>query len=332
MSGEQPTVTVVVPARNEERDIEACLRSVLAQDWPRDRMEIIVVDGGSEDDTAGRAQAVLDRADVRGKVVENPVGATPSNLNVGLQLAGGDYLCRVDARSRLPASYVSRCVAVLEARPDVKVVGGAQVALARDETPTAQGIARALNNRYAMGLSRYRRGAASGPSDTVYLGFFRTEQVRAVGGWDEALPTNQDFDLNQRMGGRSSVWFEAGIDVGYIPRPDLRSLWKQYVRFGQWKVRYWRHTGTKPRPRQLVLLSVPGVALVSCVGWLCVAPRRVRAVLGVAPLVVLGAVDALGSRTSRAGIRTRVVAALAMLAVGGGWTVGVWRELARRDG
>lgn len=332
MSDVLPTVTVVIPARNEERDIEACLHSVLAQDWPRDRMEIIVVDGGSTDRTARRAQAVLDDAGVRGKVVENPVGATPSNLNVGLQLATGAYLCRVDARSRLPERYISRCVAVLEARPDAKVVGGAQVALARDDTPTAQGIARALNNRYAMGLSRYRRGAASGPSDTVYLGFFRTEQVRAVGGWDEALPTNQDFDLNQRMGGRSSVWFEAGIDVGYIPRPDLRSLWQQYVRFGRWKVRYWRHTATRPRPRQLVLLSVPGVAIASWIVALVAAPRRARALLGVAPIVLLGVLDAIGSRDGRAGVSARVVSVLAILAVSGGWTTGVWRELARRDG
>ena len=147
-------------------------------------------------------------------------------------------------------------------------MGGSQVAVPRSDSTQDLGIARALNNKYGMGLSRYRRGARSGPSDTVYLGAFRTAELRRAGGWDERLATNQDFDLNRRMAEFGIVWFEAGLPVGYLPRASVAELFHQYHRFGRWKVRYWRTTGDRPQRRQLILLLGPpamgvGVALVA---------------------------------------------------------------------
>ena len=99
---ERTVVTVLIPARNEERDIDDCLRAVLAQDFPHDRLEVVVVDGASTDRTAEVAEKRLAESSVRSSVVHNPAGTTPSNLNVGLADAAGTYLCRVDARSLIP--------------------------------------------------------------------------------------------------------------------------------------------------------------------------------------------------------------------------------------
>jgi succinoglycan biosynthesis protein ExoA len=317
-----PLVTVVVPARNEAADIEGCIESVAAQDYPVNRIEVIVVDGVSPDGTAALAERALRRWDFGAtSVLSNPEATTPSNLNVGLHKAKGEILCRVDARTRIEPHHVRTCVGILVERRDVAVVGGAQVAVPRDATSKARGIARALNNRWSMGGSRYRSSMASGPTETVYLGAFRTADLLQEGGWDERFPTNQDFELNRRMGRQGLVWFEASLRSGYLPRAGYRDLWRQYRRFGRWKATYWKLTGDRPQLRQLALLAVP---MVAALGAMVVRPRHWGPV-GVAGLVLL---DEVGSSPGRATIGARVHASAAAFVVAAAWTVGVWSGLA----
>jgi glycosyltransferase involved in cell wall biosynthesis len=327
----RPIVTVLVPARNEERDIERCLAAIAAQDYPLEQLEIIVVDGASTDRTHEVAAAAL--ADVpfaRTKVLTNPNGSTPSNLNLGLTVAQGEVLCRVDARSIIPPHYVSTCVEVLNTRPDVAVVGGAQVAVAPRRDAVGTGIARALNNKWGMGLSRYRRAARSGAADTVYLGAFRTPELRGARGWDEAFHTNQDFELNRRMGRTGTVWFDERLEVAYVPRSSLADLYSQYHRFGRWKVRYWRTTGDRPQPRQLVLLAAPPVAVIAGIAALRATRGRSRLALVAAAAAAATAFELAGSTGPDGGAGSRAVSLAASAAVGAGWSSGVARELATR--
>lgn len=326
----QPLVTILVPARNEEAHIRRCLEAVLAQDYPDDRMEIVMVDGASSDRTASVARDLLATRDVRWKVIANPAATTPSNLNAGLRVASGDVVCRVDARSFVPPQYVRRCASILGSRPDVAVVGGAQVARAGSSSALQQGIARALNNRLAMGGARYRSGASSGPDDTVYLGAFRASQLRELGGWNEALSTNQDFDLNRRMSRFGLVWFEDSIPVEYRPRADLLSLGRQYHRFGRSKVVYWLGEGQRPLRRQWVMLSGGVVATTGALLAVLASERRGRVMvaMGAAGLAAGLAVDEAGSDRRGAGPLERLLAVAAMITVVGGWLSGVVRGLA----
>jgi len=179
-----------------------------------------------------------------------------------------------------------------------------------------------------MGGSRYRSGAGSGPSDTVYLGAFRLGDLRAVGGWDDSMLTNQDYELNRRMSRRGSVWFDARLAVGYIPRQSLADLWRQYERFGRWKVRYWRTTGDSPQTRQLVpLLVVPPVGLAGVAWVLRPTFRRATSLMPLLGAVAVAvAVDALGSTTGD-GLRIRMIAVAASVVVAAAWVVGVYREM-----
>lgn len=325
-----PSITVLVPARDEERWITGCLEAIAAQDHPHHLLEVVVVvDAATSDETDQRAKEFLaDHDFARAEVVRNAGTTTPANLNAGLALARGDVVCRVDARSRVPPRYVRTCASILASRPEVAVVGGSQVAVPADGTSRSVGIARALNNRWGTGLARYRRGGASGPADTVYLGAFRTADLRAVGGWRRALPTNQDFDLNRRLSRRGIVWFDGSLEVGYVPRPHLAGLWRQYRRFGAAKVRYWRLSGDRPRPRQVGLLAgVPAaaglVALAAVTGT-----RRRRAVLGAALVALAASVESLGTRGPRGGLAARAWSAAALGTVGAGWLAGVWGAVA----
>ncbi len=261
----------------------------------------------------------------RVQIVDNPDGSTPSNLNAGLAIARGTYICRVDARSIIPANYVSRCVELMSSDMDLAVVGGAQLASPRSAKARDLGIARALNNKWGMGLSKYRSGSPSGPTDTVYLGAFRTEQLRSAGGWDERFATNQDFELNRRMSKSGLVWFDSSLAVNYLPRTTIGELFAQYRRFGRWKVRYWRLTGDRPRPRQWILLTGPGLAAIAAVVIAVRRPQTVFPMLFVGSLVGL-VVETRGSDSPQGGPLAHLYATAALGAVGSGWTLGVWES------
>lgn len=329
MSDGSMLVTVVIPARREVADIASCIEALGAQDVALPEVQVVVVDGSSDDGTAEAARAALARFPFgRVDVVDNPAASTPSNLNVGLGLAEGTYLCRVDARSLVPAGHLQVCTETLRKRSDVAVVGGGQRAVARGSSPRSVGIARALNNRLTMGMSKYRRGGADGPSDTVYLGAFRTADLRAVGGWDERLGTNQDFDLNRRMAGRGLVWFLGDAAVGYVPRADHATLFRQYARFGAAKARYWRETGDPPRPRQVLMLAALPVSLALAAGWLASPWRRRSAVVALV-LPVAVAVEGLGTTGPEGGAAARASSLAAIGSIAGGWSFGAWRALLR---
>jgi succinoglycan biosynthesis protein ExoA len=316
-------VAVLIPARDEADSIERCLQRVLEQDLDLDRLEVIVVDGGSTDGTGDIARNVLsDSALARWVVHRNDAASTPSNLNAGLALVRAPIVCRVDARSLVPRDYVRRCAQVLDERPEVAVAGGAQLAVSRSTSARDLGIARALNNKFGMGLSRYRRGGRSGPADTVYLGSFRTEELRAVAGWDERLLTNQDFDLNRRLGRDRVVWFEDGLPVGYVPRRTLTELWQQYRRFGVWKAQYWRSTGDRPRPRQLFLLCAPPVAVGVWALAVGRSRRWQRLAVAVSPLAGAVVVDAIGSDDRAPSVRALAVSTAASGVIGLAWWSG----------
>lgn len=323
-----PWVSVIVPIRDEATRIERCLRAVLAQDWPADRLDVIVVDGGPGDGTGLVARRVLDDAPrVRSFVIDNPGGGRSANLNRGLAAARGGVVCRVDARSALPTDYVSTCVAAL-ADASVAVVGGGQAAVAPRPGSRGAGISRGLNNRLSMGMARYRRNAASGPADTVYLGAFRRVALDEAGGWDEGLDVNEDFDLNTRIrraGG--TVWFDPSLRVDYLPRDTLRAISRQYWSFGRWKARYLRSRGERPMLRQAVgVLALPSTVVGAVVA--SASPRPVRRALAGAAILALALVDEVGSdSTGPVPLRTRAWGMATALAVVESWSAGAWAEL-----
>jgi glycosyltransferase involved in cell wall biosynthesis len=327
-----PFVTVLIPSHNEQSDIVRCLDAVESQDYPHDLMEVLLVDGGSTDGTASLARIHFAAGGYDGRIIGNSAGNTPSNLNSGLAQARGEIVCRVDARSVIPPDYIRLCVDTLVQRPEVAVTGGAQIALPPDTSLIGAGIARALNNRLAMGASAYRSGARSGATDTVYLGAFRTSQLRDTGGWDEAMLSNQDFELNRRLGRQGTIWFDSRLEVGYIPRSTLRGILRQYHRFGRWKVRYWRTTGDAPRPRQLVLMIVPPVSAAAAGAFILTGRRPVLRLLGTISAAAAGllAVDATGSRSSTHDIRVRLISCVVMACVSCGWLSGIARESVTR--
>jgi cellulose synthase/poly-beta-1,6-N-acetylglucosamine synthase-like glycosyltransferase len=254
-------------------------------------------------------------------VVDNPGGNRSHGLNRAAAAATGDVVCRLDARSLPPPDYLARCAVRLADDARVGVVGGVQRPVAVDQSSRARGIARAMANPWALGAPAYRREGLAGPVDTVYLGAFRRQELLNVGGFDERLAANEDFELCQRYRRRGQlVWLEAGLVVDYEARATLAELWRQYEAFGRSKVRYWRMTGDRPNARQAAAL-VGGAGLLS--GGIAVRnPRRLAAAAAAATAAVL-TLDHLAGPDGDGWSR---VSTAAYAAIAGAWLAGVARE------
>jgi glycosyltransferase involved in cell wall biosynthesis len=245
----QPFVTIAMPAFNEEAYIEACIRSVQAQDYPADRIEIVIADGRSTDRTR-ELIAALSAADPRVRMVDNPERLQAPGLNRIVRDARGDVIVRMDVHCEYAPDYVRRCVEVLDAT-GADNVGGAQRAKAR--TFFQRALCAALESPLGVGGAAYRSPSAEGPVDTVFLGAFRRRVFETVGLWDPGAITNEDADLNQRiLSGGGQVYLSRDIVVHYFPRDSWKSLAKQYFKYGRGRARTLLKLGRFPKLRPLL--------------------------------------------------------------------------------
>jgi succinoglycan biosynthesis protein ExoA len=239
-----PLVTIVMPAYNEERYIATCIASVQAQDYPRDRIEILVCDGRSTDRTRD-ILAMLAADDPRIRVIDNPARLQAAGLGLLVRHAHGDVIVRMDVHCEYAPDYISRCVEALE-RTGADNVGGAQ--RARAKTPFQRAVCAALASPLGVGGAKYRSSDAEGFVDTVFLGAFRRKVFETVGLWDPGAITNEDSELNQRIldaGGR--IYLSRDIRVHYFPRDTFESLARQYYKYGRGRARTLLKLGTFPR-------------------------------------------------------------------------------------
>jgi glycosyltransferase involved in cell wall biosynthesis len=322
---DRATISVVIPARDDGRDLGTAITSVLAQDVP-EPLDVVIAVAPSLDDTSTVASA-MSASDTRVRVVANPAGCTSCGLNAGIAVATGDVIVRVDARSVLPPGYIARAVETLSVT-GAGNVGGMQLPVGR--TSPERAIAVAMRSPIGAGGARYRTGAAAGPVDTVYLGVFRRDALEAVGGFDESLDRNQDYELNWRLREAGwQVWFDPALRVEYRPRGSLRALATQYAGYGRWKCEVLRRHPASARVRQLM----PPIAVAVLAASMAALPW---ASVAAAPIGVYVAAIAVGGvasgRSEPVSVRVRVPAALAVmhLSWGGAFLVELLTRSLRR--
>lgn len=226
-------VSVVIPVLNEEKYIENCLDSLLSQQYPREHLEILLVDGNSDDNTVSIIKNYTDRYSFI-KLYSNPNKTVQYALNIGIKKAMGEYIVRMDAHAWYAPDYISKCVEYLQ-KTGASNVGGPTVV--RGNSPTQKIIAAAYHSPFALGGSRHYEEEFEGYADTVAWGFFRKQTLVDIGMYDERLPRSEDDDLNFRItqsGGK--IFITPEIKSIYYPKDSFKKLFKQYFDYGMWKV------------------------------------------------------------------------------------------------
>ena len=249
------TVSVVIPCYNEERFIGKALEQ-LADQFEADRYEIIVIDGMSDDCTRPViAEFKTRRSDLSVSVVDNPARNIPTALNLGIAAARGSIIARMDAHAVPCDGYIRRCVEVLRAGT-AGAVGMPCLVRAGADTLVARAIAAAVSHPFGIGDAKYRLGA-DGPVqeavDTVAFACFRKSLWEELGGFNEALLTNEDYEFNYRVrqSGRLVILDRAGHS-DYFARTTIKTLASQYWRYGGWKAAMLRLQPRSTKIRHLV--------------------------------------------------------------------------------
>ncbi len=339
-------VSVVMPVRNMSLAISGAVWAAMAQDYPPHRMEILIVDGMSEDGTRDIIRSMLEssRAGTCGsshvgtprirdvKVIDNPLHIIPSALNASLKRAKGDIIIRVDGHCEIAPDYVRRCVEVLQ-ETGADCVGGPSETVG--ETLSARAIALAQSSQFGVGGVAFRtRQDQSGYEDTVPFGAYRREVFSRIGVFDEELVCNEDDEFNFRLiqaGG--TIWLDPSIRCVYHCRTSLQALWRQYFQYGFYKVRVIQKRGGVASSRHLV----PGAFVLPLLGSLVLAlftrqPLWALSVVG--PYSVANVLNSLW--TARRDLRTFPILPIAFatihFAYGLGFLSGLrrWRQGWRR--
>ncbi|HUN21878.1 MAG TPA: glycosyltransferase family 2 protein [Anaerolineales bacterium] len=272
-----PSISVVIPCHNEAKRLPALLAALHGQTHPAD--EIMIVNSASTDNTVQVARNLAQQYALPLRVVDNPRATIPSSLNCGMSAVQSDIIVRLDGHCIPRPAYLEeslKALLALEARGTWGNVGGQWQVSPGSTTPIAKAIAYAVTTPLGAGDASYRIGGQAGNVETVPFGCFRKQMWQKLGGYDEKLLSNEDYEYNTRIiqaGG--SVWFTPAVQAEYFARTTLPELWKQYARYGFWKAQMLKIHLNSLRMRQLIpalwSLIAPClllVALASGMGWL----------------------------------------------------------------
>ena len=287
------TVSIIIPCLNEVEFIGPCLDSLLASGYPHARLEVLVVDGMSDDGTRAVISSYAGRYPFV-RLVDNPNRVTPCALNIGIAQARGAIIMRMDAHAQYPPNYIADLVDWL-ARTGADNVGGAWLTLPSDTTVTARAIAAVLAHPFGIGNARYRLGTKEPRDvDTVPFGCFRREVFERVGMFDEELVRNQDDEFNFRLlraGGR--VVLVPGVVCSYYARRSVRQVARMFYQYGYFKPLVALKIGRIMTLRQLVPALFVLSVLVTGLAAPWVGPARQLGALILGPYLALAGACAL---------------------------------------
>lgn len=229
-------LSVICPIYNEAKYIEVCIQSILLQDFPKDDLEVLFIDGMSKDSTRDIVKEYTKMYPFI-KLVDNPKKIIPIAMNIGIRAAKGDIIMRLDAHANYPTNYFSTLVRqLINLRADN--VGVACRTDVLNKTSKTLAIREVLSNRFGIGNSTFRLGVADVMEvETVPFGCWRRDVFDKYGYYDERLIRNQDIELNKRIGhGGGKIYIVPDAYCTYLARETFGALARNNYGNGKWNV------------------------------------------------------------------------------------------------
>jgi glycosyltransferase involved in cell wall biosynthesis len=230
-----PNVSIIIPILNEEKYIAKCLDSIIDSDFDKSQMEVLLVDGGSNDRTIEIIKNYQKQYPFF-KLLYNPKKIVPIAMNIGIKNAKGEYIIRLDAHSSYPKDYFSKLI-YWHKKLNADNVGGVVVTEVKNKTLTSNAIKNVLSDKFGVG-SAFRSGVREIKEvDTVPFGCYKREIFDKVGLYDERLVRNQDIELNKRIkkvGGK--IYLVPEIKCTYYARETFKDLAKNNFENGKWNI------------------------------------------------------------------------------------------------
>lgn len=320
--GQEPLVTVIIPARNEEKTIAAAIDS--ARDQTYRNLQIVVVDNASTDRTAEIVERKV-ADDPRVELVRNPHISIPSSLNLAVAEARGIWVVRIDAHSTVTPTYVAQLAEHL-ATGRWGGVGGRKDGVG--STPAGRAIAAVMGSKFGVGNSKYHHSTEVEEVDHVPFGAYPVDVIRDLGGWDEDLVANEDFEFDYRLreSGRKLL-LDPNIVIKWECRQSIADLFRQYLRYGRGKADVVLLHPDSMKPRHLAAACLaPWFGLAALIGL----RRPGGGLLMALPYLVAVTIASVRAR-GRVDADARKYVPAAFVAMHMGWSVGIWDELAARS-
>ncbi|HTA84377.1 MAG TPA: glycosyltransferase family 2 protein [Bacteroidia bacterium] len=312
-------VSIIIPCRNEEKFIREVLMNLISQDYDKDKMEILIADAMSSDNTRNIIAEFTKQYNFI-RVLDNPKGFTPVALNIAIKASKGDPIIRIDAHTKYADDYVSKILETFKATGS-DIVGGPMRPVGNNTLQLA--IASATSASFGIGDSRFHNEAYKGYVDSVYLGAWKRKVFEDVGYFDENLVRNQDDEFHYRAKSLGKkIYLNPEIRSWYYPRADFASLIKQYFQYGLYKPYVLKKIKSEVKLRHLIpimfvlyLLSLPLSAF--CIYWLI-------------PFALYLILDMVFSITANGGFKVKALSLcvfpLIHLSYGTGFLLGLFRK------
>lgn len=232
-------ISVIIPLYNEEKYIAKCIESIIAQDYPKDDMEILFIDGMSNDNT----REIVSQFQISYpfiQLLDNPKKIVPCAMNIGIKAAKGDIIIRLDGHALYPSNYFSQLVEWHNKLPDAWNVGGVCDTKVVNSTPESEAIAKVMSDKFGVGNSTFRTGSEKEylEADTVPFGAYKSFVFDKIGLYNEQLARVQDIELNKRLkhaGGK--IYLVPAIHCTYIPRDNYIAFYRNRFLTGYWVIK-----------------------------------------------------------------------------------------------
>ena len=252
-------ISIIIPVRNEEQRIEGTLNSIISSNFPLDQIEVLIVDGNSEDSTLKIIKSYENKILI--KIIHNKLKFVSSSFNLALNKSRGEIIFRIDGHCEIEPDFLSRCIKLLN-KKNIDIAGGCIETVSHGLIGNV--IAVAQSSFFGVGGVRFRNSKSNKGSyvNTLAFGAHKREIFSEIGGYDEDMICNQDDDFNFRaIQAGKKIWLDPQIKTKYFSRTSYIKLFKQYFYYGYYKVR-----GIQKR-RQIISIRhiVPSIYIISLI-------------------------------------------------------------------